>query len=33
MIGRTRMLWAMTIAFGVNRMPQEPSGPLRDSSR
>ncbi len=33
MIGRTRMVWATTIAAGVKRMPHEPSGPLRDSSR
>ena len=32
-IGSTRMVCAMTIALGVKRMPQEPSGPLRDSSR
>ena len=33
MIGVTRIACAMIIAFGVNRMPQEPSGPERDSSR
>ena len=31
--GRTRMLCAMTIAVGVNRMPSGPSGPARDNSR
>jgi hypothetical protein len=33
MIGSTRMLWAMTIAFGVKRIPHSPSGPLRESIR
>ena len=32
-IGSTSMVCAMTMAVGVNRMPHEPSGPLRDSSR
>ena len=31
--GTTRMLCAMTIAVGVNKMPIAPSGPARDSSR
>ncbi len=31
--GNTRIVCAITIALGVNRMPQLPSGPLRDSSR
>ena len=31
--GSTRIVCAMTIAVGVNRMPHAPSGPLRDSSR
>ena len=31
--GTTRMLWAMTMAVGVKRMPQDPSGPERDNSR
>ncbi len=33
MIGITRSACAMIIAFGVNRMPSEPSGPERDSNR
>ena len=33
MIGTIRMVWAITIAVGVNRMPIDPSGPDRDSSR
>ena len=33
MIGAIRMVWAMTIACGVNRMPHEPSGPERDSKK
>ena len=33
MIGAIRMVWAMIIACGVNRMPHDPSGPERDSRR
>jgi hypothetical protein len=33
MIGAIRIVWAMIIACGVNRMPHDPSGPDRDSSR
>ena len=33
MIGTIRMVWAITIADGVNRMPNAPSGPERDSNR
>ena len=33
MIGQIRIVCAMTIAAGVNRMPSAPSGPARDSSR
>ena len=33
MIGVTRMVCATIIACGVNRMPNEPSGPERDSNR
>ncbi len=32
-MGATRMVWAMTIAVGVKRMPKAPRGPARDSSR
>ena len=31
--GSTRIVCATIIAVGVNRMPSEPSGPARDSSR
>ncbi len=33
MIGATSTVCAMTIARGVNRRPNSPSGPERDSSR
>ena len=33
MIGAIRIVCAMTIAAGVNRMPNAPSGPARDSRR
>ena len=31
--GSTKIVCAITIALGVNKMPIAPSGPLRDSSR
>src|SRR5665647_1071986 len=33
MIGTIRMVWAITMAVGVNKMPNPPSGPDRDSRR
>ena len=33
MVGVMRIVCAITIAVGVKRMPQEPSGPARDSSK
>ncbi len=33
MIGRTRTVWVMIIACGVNSSPNSPNGPDLDNSR